>query len=172
MCTMLAAAGFAIQAAGAVANFASQQSAADAANQQAMVNARDATLAAQYKYEDEGRRMIYDARRTQQEGYKATMAGRQAKGTAIASAGASGFDMSSLSVGAILANESQKMEQNLDSVRTEFEDIDAGYRSRVRSYQAEAQGRINSMPMRAGPNPLGLAINIAGAGLGAYRSTV
>lgn len=172
MCIPLAVAGFAIQAAGAAANFAAQQQATDAYNQQAMVNARDASLAATRKYEDEGRRLGYDARRTQQEGYRATMKGREAIGTAVASAGSSGFDISSLSVGAILANEEQKLAQNLDSVRTEFDDMKDAYRGRVRGYEAEAQGRINSMPMKAGPNPLGLAINIAGAGLGAYRSTL
>ena len=171
MCTMLAAAGFAIQAAGAVANFAAQQSATDAHNQQVLVNARDASIAATNKYTDEQRRMVYDARKNQQEGYKAVMSGRQAKGTAVASAGSSGFDMSSLSVGSILANEQQKINQNLDIVRTEFDDMKDAYRSRVRSYEAEAQGRINSMPMKAGPSPLGLAINIAGAGLNAYRGS-
>jgi hypothetical protein len=168
----MAAAGFAIQAAGAVANFSAQQSATDAYNQQVLVNARDASLAAQFKYEDEGRRMIYDARKTQQEGYGAVMKGRQALGTAIASAGSAGFDASSLSVGSILANEAQKTAQNMSNLQTEFDDLKDSYRSRTRSYEAEAQGRINSMPMKAGPSPLGLAINIAGAGLGAYRSTL
>lgn len=172
MCTFLAAAGAGLQMLGQVAAFGAKQQEIDAYNQQAMVNARDASLAATHKYEDEGRKYIYDSRQIQQEGYKATMKGREAIGTAKASAGASGFDASSLSVASILAAENQKTEMNLDNIRTKQDDLEDSYRSRVRTYEAEAQGRINSMPLKPDANPLGLMINIASAGLGAYKSTL
>lgn len=153
--------GMGMQMAGQVAQFSAQQSATNASNQTAMVNARDASLAATHKYEDEGRKQIYDARQVQQEGYKAVMSGRMAKGTAMASAGSSGFDASSISIGSVLAAEDQKIAANLDNVKTKMDDLGDSYRSKVRSEEAEAQGRINSMPMKAGPNALALGINLA-----------
>jgi hypothetical protein len=148
--------------AGQVASFAAQSSAANAANEAALANAQSASLAATHKYEAEGRRMRYDHIRDQQEGYKAVMAGRQAMATGEASAGAAGWDAGSISVGALLANEANKMQQNVDTTMYKFEDQQQAYRSAGKTYEAEAQGRINSMPMKPGPNPLALGINIAG----------
>lgn len=148
--------------AGQVANFAAQGAAANAANSASLANAQSASLAATHKYEAEGRRLIYANRRDQQEGYKATMIGRQAAATGEAAAGAAGFDASSISVGALLANEHNKTWQNIDVMSTKMEDNEQAYKSAVKTYEAEAQGRINSMPMKPGPNPLALGINIAG----------
>ena len=147
--------------AGQVASFAAQQQATDAHNTAALANAQSASLAATHKYEDEGRRLIYNQKQNQQEGYKAVMKGRETLGTATASAGAAGWGAGSLSVGAILANEANKTQLNLDNVRTKMDDTSDAYRSRVATYEAEAQNRINSMPMKEGPNPLALGINMA-----------
>ena len=148
--------------AGQVANFAAQSQAAKAANTAALANAQSASLAATHKYEAEGRHLIYANRREQQEGYKAVMQGREAAATGEASAGAAGFDASSISVGALLATAHNKTWQNIDVMDTKMEDNEQAYRSAVKTAEAEAQGRINSMPMKPGPNPLALGINVAG----------
>jgi hypothetical protein len=113
--------------------------------------------------------MRFDARSAQKEGYASIMRGREAVSTVRASAGASGFDIGSLSVGAIIAAERQKTAENSDKVRSKMEDLKTSYEAKVDSYEAEAQGRINSMPFKAGPNPLGLAINLAGAAYQGYK---
>ena len=147
--------------AGQVASFAQQQQATDAHNTAALANAQSASIAATHKYTDEGRRLIYNQKQNQQEGYKAVMKGRETQGTATASAGAAGWSAGSISLDAILANEANKTEQNLNNMRTKMDDTEDAYRSRVATYEAEAQNRINSMPMKEGPNPLALGINMA-----------
>lgn len=159
------AVGLALGIAGQVANFAAQQQAANAHNTAVLANAQSASLAATHKYEDEGRRLIYNQKQNQQEGYKAVMKGREAQGTVAASAGAAGWSAGSISLDSILANEANKTQLNLDNIRTKMDDTEDAYRSRVDTYYAEAQGRINSMPMKPGPSPLALGINIASQGL-------
>jgi hypothetical protein len=165
MCTVVAA----LAAGQAVVGFIGQQQAANAHNSAAKEAHQNASLAAQRKYEDEQTRYRYDARATQKEGYQSQMRGRAAGATAVASAGSSGFDIGSLSVGAILAAEKQKTAENTDKVNSQFEDLENSYTNRVEAYEAEAQGRINAMPFKAGPNPLGLAINLAGAAYQGYK---
>ena len=49
--------------------------------------------------------------------------------------------------------------------------MEESFRGRVKSVESEAQQRINSMPFMEGPNPLGLAINIAGAAAGGMNTS-
>jgi hypothetical protein len=165
MCTVTAA----LAAGQAVVGFVGQQQAANAQNATAAAAHQSASLAAQRQYEDEQRRYRFDAKATQMEGYDAVMRGRQAASTVAASAGASGFDMGSLSVSSILAAEAQKTAANIAKVDAKQEDLKTSYEAKVDSYEAQAQGRINSMPFKAGPNPLGLAINLAGAAYQGYK---
>lgn len=170
MCTPMAAAGFGIQALGSATNFVSQLSATNAYNAAAQQNAMNASVAATRSYEDEGKKYAYNMRELQQQGYKAAMQGRQAQGAALASAGSVGFDASSLSVNSILAAEAQKTATNLDNVKTKQMDQLGAYDSATHSLEAQAQGRANSMPIKSGPNPLALGINIAGEGMTAAKS--
>lgn len=147
-----------ISAASSVVGFMGQAAQANAQNQAALNNAQSANLAAERKYEDAQRQYVYEARRTQQEGYSAAMKSREAAGTALASAGTSG--VGGLSVGNILAAINQQGAENASRVSTKMDDLRAGYTSQVDSYKAEAQGRANSIPMSAGPNPLALGLNI------------
>lgn len=153
---------------GAVNSFISGSDAANIANRQKAENDRDAVIAANEKYFQNNQRYIYDSRMVQQEGYKAAMAGRVAQGTAIASAGSSGFDTSSLSVQNILNDERQKTAMDVENARTKMDDLKDATINNNRAAYAEARGRINSHQYQAGPNPLALGINIAGAGVGAY----
>ncbi|MCW2286633.1 hypothetical protein M2323_004519 [Rhodoblastus acidophilus] len=170
MCTPLALGGLAIQAAGTLTNFATQAAANSAYNTAARKNALDASVAAAQAYGDEGKKYTYNMRELQQQGYKAVMQGRQAQGTAIASAGAAGFDGSSISVGSILAAEAQKTAMNLDNIKTKQEDQRNSYESTVSSIEAQAKGRANSMTPKAAPSALALGINLAGEGLEAAKS--
>lgn len=155
--------------AGSVMQYQGQKSATDQYNQQAAINARDAQLAFANKTADINRNYIYDAKANQQEGYKNAMALRRGEGTIKASAGASGLDASSLSVDSILANERQIAAGNEAIINDRVDNLKSSRQSQVDTAMAEAQGRINSMPYKAGPNPLGLAINVAGDLVGGFR---
>lgn len=147
------------------AGFIGQQQAADASNAAAYANARSASQAAQRKYEDEQRKYVYDSRARQQEGYEAVMRGRQSYATGVASSGSAGIDASSVSFASLLAAERQKTAENVARSRTKQDDLTASFESRMDTIEAEAQARINSKPMTAGPSPLALGINIASSGL-------
>lgn len=146
---MLAAAGplqilsGAVSAMGAIAQ-ANEQNAAAAAN------AQSANLAAQSKYDDLQRRSVYNARATQQEGYKATMDAREAAGTATASAGSSG--VGGVSISNIIASINQQGAENNARVRTKMDDLQDSYRSEVKTVQAEARNRIASVRPANGLN--------------------
>lgn len=145
---------------GSVAGFASQQQAANAANTASLANAQNANLAAQRKYEDEQRKLIYDTRALQQKGYDATMKGREAVATGVASASTSG--VSGISVDSILAAARQQTAENMSRVQFNMDDATAAYEGRVDAYEAEAVGRAASMPMKSGPNVASLGLNIVG----------
>ncbi len=170
MCTPLAAIGAGLSIAGQAANFSAQSAATQAYNSSVLQNAQSAGLAETHKVEDYGRKMIYDARQTQQEGYNAVMKGRAAHGTALASSGSSGFDGSSYSINDILAGIDQQTAQSVDNVQTKMDDLKNTYLSSAKTAEAEAQGRINSMPMKAGPNPLSLVIGAGGAGVDGMKA--
>lgn len=138
----------AVSAMGAVAQ-ANEQNAASAAN------AQSASLAAQSKYDDLQRRYVYNARATQQEGYKAEIEKREAAGTAVASAGSSG--VGGISVSSILAAVNQQGAENMARVRTKQDDLESSYTSDTKSVEAEAMGRIASVPRS---NPMNLGLNI------------
>lgn len=171
MCDPMSAIGFGLSAASQVAGFAGQQEQTDAYNAAAQQNAINAGVAASNKYADEGRSFVYDSKKNMQEGYKAVMSGRKARGTAVASAGSAGIDGSSLTLGDILSDINQESAVNLDNIAAKQDDMKSAFRSRVKSYEAEAQGRINSMPYKEGPSPLALGLNIASAGFGAVKDS-
>lgn len=150
-----------LSVAGNVAGFAGQQQQTDAYNAAAQQNAINAGSAATRKYSDEQRRISQEAKQTNQEGWDAVMKARQAKGTAVASAGTAGMDLSSLSVNSILSNIAFNEANSEYNIADRHDQEEAGYRSNVEAYKAEAQGRINSMPFKEGPSPLGLALGIA-----------
>lgn len=145
-----------------VASFAGQQSQTNAYNAASGQNAINAGVAASRKYADEQSKTIADAKQTNQEGYAAVMKARQAKGTALASASTSGFDASSVSVNSILSGIENDEANSVYAVQDRHDNETTNYRSDTKAYEAEAQGRINSMPKKSGPSPLGLALAIGG----------
>lgn len=159
MCTIAAAFG----ALSSVASFAGESQAAAEYNNAARQNAVNASLAAQNKYEDAQRKYIYDSKATQKEGYQATLKGRSSVAVGRASAGSAGIDASSISLANLIAAEEQTAAENISRTRLKQEDLTDSFKSEVRSYEAEAKNRIASMPFKSGPNPLGLAIGIAGS---------
>lgn len=172
MCGPMAALGLGMSAASSVVGFMGEQEKAKRHNEMVLQNAQNASLAASDKYTDEQKKYIYDSRQIQQEGYGAALKGRAAGATALASAGASGFDASSISVGALLAGEAQKTAQSLDNIKTKQDDLEASFQSRVKTAEAEAKARTNSMQMQAGPSPLALGLNIVNSGLGAMKGSM
>lgn len=166
MCTLMAALG----AASSAVSFMGQVQATNAYNAQAAAAHRDARIAATNKYADEQRRMIYNQKGLNQQGYQAAMKGREATATGIASAGATGVAGGSVTLDNLIAASLQQTAENEARVQTKREDYEESFRGAVKSYEAEAQQRINSMPFKQGPNPLGLMINMAGAGLQGYNA--
>lgn len=165
MCTLMAALG----AASSAVSFMGQVQATNAYNAQAAAAHRDARLAATYKYADEQRRMIYNQKNLNQQGYQAAMKGREVTAQGIASAGATGVAGGSVTLDSLIASSLQQTAENEARIQTKREDLGESFRGAVKTQEAEAQQRINSMPFKQGPNPLGLMINIAGAGLQGYN---
>lgn len=161
----------ALGAASSVVKFAGQQQATDAYNAQAAAAHRDAGIAASNKYADEQRRMIYDARSNQQKGYQAALKGRAAVATGTASSGAAGIAAGSMTLDQLIAASKQQAAQNEQNIQSKHEDLTESFRGKVKTYEAEAQQRINSMPFKEGPNPLGLMVNLAGAAAGGMNQT-
>jgi hypothetical protein len=154
--------GVALSAASSVASFAAEQQAVNAHNQATAQAHLDARWAAANKYTDEGRKFRYDAKSLRKEGYKAAVAGREAIATATASAGSSGIASHSVSLKHIINAEKRKTGDNMANIEHKYEDMRTDYINKVKNHQTEAQARINSMPFKEGPNPLGLIIGIAG----------
>lgn len=167
----LGAIGMGLQMAGQVAGFANQSHQTDLYNAAAKQNAINASLAAERQYEDEGRKFIYNSREIQQEGYQAAMKGRQAVGTTMASAGGAGFDASSISLSDIISSENQKTAQSIDNIKTKEDDQKNTLKSADDSSFAQAQGRINSMPYKASPSALGLAIGLGSDLVGGIKGS-
>lgn len=161
MCTLMAA----VAAAGSAVQFMGQVQATNAYNAQAAAAHRDAGIAASNKYGDIQRRYEYDAKATNQEGYKAALKGRSEAATGIASAGSAGISGGSITLQNLEAMSRQMAAENEARVQTKREDLRESFIGQGQSIQSEAQGRINSMPFKAGPNPLGLAISLASAGV-------
>lgn len=161
MCTLMAG----VMAASSAVQFAQQKSATDAYNSQAAAAHRDALIAANNKDADLQRKYFYDEKSNNQEGYKAAMKGRAELGTLQASAGSSGIAGGSITLDNLVGASRQVMAENETRIQSKREDITDSFRGSVDSVRAEAQQRINSMPFKEGPNPLGLAIGLASAGV-------
>lgn len=160
MCMMAAAPLLGVMS--SVAGFAAEQQAVNAHNAATAQAHMDARVAASNKYTDEGRKFRYDVKSLRKEGYKAVVQGKEALGTAKASAGSSGIASQSLSLRAILNNEKRKTGDNEANVNHRYEDMRTDHINRLINARTEAQARINSMPFKEGPNPLGLFVGIAG----------
>lgn len=165
MCTIAAAIG----GLSSVASFAGQQQAANAANEAALANAQSASIAAGWKYSDAANKFIYDSKGLQREAGNAVMAGRAAVSSGVASAGGSGA--TGISLGALIADARQTAAENAYVAGEKRDDLFTSLITQRKSYEAEAQGRINSMPMTAGPSPLALALNIGTAGVQGYSGS-
>jgi hypothetical protein len=171
MCSPMAAVGFGLQAIGSVAGYGQQAADVKQANAEARQNAVNASVAASHQYEDEGRKLSYDTKALQQEGYNQAMEARRATGTAIASAGSSGLDVGSISVHSILSDIDQQEAINESNTQSKMDDKQEAYKANTISEKAQAQGRINSMPLKRKPSPLGAILGIATAGVDAITGS-
>ena len=161
MCGPMAILGTAVSAAG-------QIMAANAQNQAAEQNAQNANMAAAHKYAEEGRRMTVEARRAVVDGYGKVMQARQAKGTALASTGSAGLDLSSASVNAIISGMNNEAAQSEMNFQDNVDELRAGYLGNTRGYYHEAKSRGAAVPKA---NPANVALGIASTGLNAAANT-
>ena len=155
----------ALMAAQSVVKFGQEKSATDAYNSQAAAAHRDAQMAAGYKYKDSQNKYNFDAKGTNQEGYKAALKARAELGSLQASAGASGIAAGSLTLDNLESMSRQVAAENEARVDLKRDDAKESLVGQLTGIESEAKQRINSMPFKAGPSPLGLAIGLAGAGL-------
>jgi hypothetical protein len=130
-------------------------------NDNVLLNAQSAGISASNQYSDIGRQFTYDARSAQQEANQAVMAGRSAEGTAVASAGSSGFQGNSLTVGAVMSDIDRQNADAENNYALKMDDLKSAYNSKGRTIQANAQDRINSMQFQAQPSGSALGLNIA-----------
>ena len=157
----------AMMAAQSAVKFAGEASATKAYNTNAAAAHRDAGIAASNKYGDIQRRFNYDAKATNQEGYRAALKARSEAATGISSAGSAGIAGGSITLANLEAMSRQMAAENESRVRTKREDLQESFIGQGQSIEAEARGRIASLPFKAGPSPLNLAINMASAGINA-----
>lgn len=150
-----------IAAASAVAGFVGQQQQASAANAQAAQNAALAREAASLKYSTAQRNFSANSRATNREAFDAELKARDAKAKGNASAGDSG--VTGISLTNLIAEVDQRNADNLGRVQDKKDNLLQTYKTTTFGAEQEARARIASMPMTDGPNPLGLAINLAGA---------
>lgn len=156
--------------ASSVASFAAQSQATAAYNAQAAAAHRDASIAAGWKYVDESRKYAYDSKQLQQQGYDLAIDAREKVGAGQASAGTAGVQ--GISLGSLVASSLQKSAENSARLDTQKEDLTLAYDANVKSYEADARSTINSMPFRAGPSPIGLAIDLASSFVGGSGSNL
>ena len=159
-------AGMALGIVGAIAQYQQQKQATDEYNANAMAAHRDARIAATNKYRDVQSKYIYDNKSVLQEGYKAALKGRESMATGVASSGAAGIDPHSATIEYLVAQNSQQMAQNESNLQTKRDDMFAQMMGQEDSIKAEAQQRINSMPLKSDPSPLGMILGIGKAVVG------
>jgi hypothetical protein len=155
----LASAGFGVL--GKIGEHNAQTQAVKENNQKVLQNLVNANTAASSMYGDLGRRFNYESRANQLEANAATMAGRASIGTGLASAGSSGFNGNSLTVGAVIADEERRIAENEENYAIKQDDLRSAYNSEGKRVQAQAQDRINSMSFQSAPSGSLLGLNIA-----------
>lgn len=149
-----------IAAASAVAGFVGQAQQANAANAQAAQNAALAREAASLKYNTAQRNYSFNAKALNREGFDAELKARDAKAKGLASSGDSGI--AGISLANLIAEVDQRNADNLGRLTDKKDNLLQTYKTTTVGIEQEARGRIAAMPMTEGPNPLGLAINLAG----------
>lgn len=169
MCMMMAS--MALGVVGAIGQYAAQKKATDEYNQQAADAHRDAQVAATYKYKDVQSKYIYDNKSLIQQGYTAALKARDSIGTGKASAGAMGFDPSSITIQNLVAQTQQQAAQNASNIDTKREDAQAQMLGQEDTIKAEQQQRINSTPFKSQPSPLGMILGIGKAVAGGIGSS-
>ncbi|WP_432806822.1 virion core protein, T7 gp14 family [Methylocystis echinoides] len=152
-----------LSALGSTNAYNAERDATNQHNYNVLLNAQSAGIAASNQFADLGRGFTYEARAAQQEAQQAVEAGRQAEGTELASAGSSGFTGSSLTVGALMADEARRAAENQENYALKVDDLKGAYISKGKMVQAQAQDRINSIQYQTQPSGSALGLNIASA---------
>lgn len=151
---------------GSISQHNAQVQATKEHNMKVLQNFIQANVAASSIYGDLGRKFVYESRANQLEAGAATMAGRASIGTALASAGSSGFDGNSLTVGAVIADEERRIAENEENYAIKQDDLRSAYTSETKRAYAQAQDRINSMSIQSPPSSSTLGLNIANSIVG------
>lgn len=165
----ISAVGFALSAGKAIVGFAAQQAASDAQTERYNQNVVNSLAAAR----DEQHQI--NVRQEQEQEASAQRARVQSveavKKAAEVSVSASGSGVSGLSVDALLADVRRTADENLATIETNNKNTALQLQAQKDATVNKAMSRINSMAPGTDPNPLGLALDIGGAGLNAYTDT-
>jgi hypothetical protein len=156
-------AGMALGIVGAIGQFAAQKKATDDYNRQAAEAHRDASVAANNKYNDLGSQYIYNAKSLNQQGYKAALNAREEMAKGVSSSGAMGIAYGSNTLDNLMDQSRQIAAQNESNLQAKRDENQGSYRNQGASVQAEAQSRITATPFKAQPSPLGMLLGIGNA---------
>jgi hypothetical protein len=159
-------AGVALGAIGAIAQYQQQKQATDDYNAQAAVAHRDAMIAATNKYKDIDSKYRYDAKSINQDGYKAALNAREEIAKGVASSGSMGLAYGSNTLDDLMGQSRQVAAQNEANIQTKRDQNFDTVVNNGQTIQAEAQQRINSVPFKRDPSPLGMILGIANSAVG------
>jgi hypothetical protein len=159
-------AGMALGIVGAIGQYAAQKKATDDYNKQAAIAHRDAMIAGTNKYRDNDSKFIYDAKSLNQQGYKAALNGREEMAKGLASSGGMGIDPGSNTLDNLMSSSRQIAAQNEANVQTKRDENFDSRNNNAASITSEIQGRINAVPFKAQPSPLGMILGIANSAVG------
>lgn len=144
-----------------IAQFAGQAQAANAENQARAANRTAAVVDYNNQITNESHNYTQDAKATNAEGFDATLAARAASAKAHAEAASLGA--AGVSVDAVMNELTAQGGRNDQRIQDKRDANALDFTNKVTNAQATAANRVRANQPVAGPNPLGLMINMAGA---------
>lgn len=165
---LLAVAGFAVSAASTVMGFAAQSAQADAQTAAWKQNYTNALAAARDDQNQLSLRQMQEgdaaSQKTQMENIQVAQ-----KSASVEAAAASG-GVSGISVDSLVNDVSHQGDLNKTAIQRNFEATVSQLQTQKDATNDTAKSRINSMQPGTPPNPLSLAVGLAGDALGSYNS--
>lgn len=162
----VSAAMFLVSAGSSVAKFAGEKQVADGQTAAYDQNYQNSLAAARDSQQQLTLRQMQEQEATAQKDHK--MVVDQAKAEAAASVSAAGANVSGLSVDNLIGDVRRQTTQNRTNNQRNWEMTAQQLQTEKDATNTTAQSRINSMQPGTDPSPLGLVIDIAGAGVKSF----
>lgn len=159
--------GFAVSAASSVASFAAKQQEADAQNQRYNQNYVNSLAAARDEHNTLTLRAMQEQEATAQKDHQLLIEGAEREADVQVSA--AGGNVGGLSVDALVGDVIRQTATQRYNATRNAEMTAQQLTMQQKGVVTKAESRINSVAQANGPSPLGLGLEIAGAGLKAYK---